>query len=270
MNKVRLVAVLLVCDGVVVQTRRFKRTNMVGNAFTAVDFFNSWSVDEICILDISDDTEHTDEFVSIVRELSKRCFVPLMVGGKISKPQLGHEYIKAGADRLVLNSTIIENPKTIFELSDAYGKQCIVLSIDGLANSKTKSGYEAVINNGKKPTGLDVIEIAQKGVTLGASELMVNSIANDGDKRGYDLDLISKVSSSVKVPVIAMGGVSEWAHLVDGIQFGGASAVAAGNIFHYVEHSTKKAKEYMIAKGINCRRSEFYTLNTRRNIQYKI
>ncbi|MDC2981243.1 HisA/HisF-related TIM barrel protein [SAR116 cluster bacterium] len=270
MNKVRLIAVLLVCDGVVVQTRKFRRTNMVGSAFTAVDFFNGWAVDEICVLNISDDHETSTDFISIVEELSKRCFVPLSVGGKIRLPELGHDYIRAGADRLVFNSAIVENPHTISELADAYGKQCIILSVDGAENEHMKSGFEAVVNNGTTPSGVDLLDIAIAGMDLGVGELMINSLSHDGNKNGYHINMIRKITAEVNVPVIAMGGVGDWQHLVDGVKDGGASAVAAGNIFHYSEHSTKKAKEFMIESGVNCRKPEFYKLNSTRWIKYKV
>jgi imidazole glycerol-phosphate synthase subunit HisF len=268
MIKHRLIATLLVNNGVVVQTRKFKRTNMVGNAFTAVDFFNGWTVDEICVLEISNDTSHLAGFAEIIDGLSRRCFVPLSVGGKVAKLDDVHRYIRAGADKVVVNSAAAENPALITEISRAYGKQCVVVSIDARPDASMPSGYRVVIDNARRDTDRDACEWAREAAEAGAGELLVNSVEHDGDKRGYDLPLLKIVSGAVPIPVIAMGGVGQWSDLVDGIRKGGADAAAAGNIFHYSEHSTKKAKEFMLASGLPMRGSTFYKLTTPRRVRY--
>lgn len=268
MSKHRLIATLLINNGVVVQTRKFKRTNMVGNAFTAVDFFNSWAVDEIAIMEISNTRDHIEGFVRIVEELSRRCFVPLAVGGKIDQLDTAIRYTRAGADKVIVNTGAIADPNLIEEIADSLGRQCVVLSIDAQPDPDMPSGYRVMTDNGRTDTGRDAAEWAQEGASLGAGELLVNSIENDGDKRGYDLDLLQLLTKTVSIPVIAMGGVGQWQDLVDGIRDGGADAVAAGNIFHYTEHSTKKAKEFMDAAGVDVRRSHFYKVNMPRRPKY--
>jgi len=268
MIKHRLIATLLVNNGVVVQTRKFKRTNMVGNAFTAVDFFNGWTVDEICVLEISNDTSHLSGFADIIDGLSRRCFVPLSVGGKITKLDDVHRYIRAGADKVVVNTAAADNPALVTEISNAYGSQCVVVSIDARPDPAMPSGYRVVVDNARRDTDRDAREWAREAVSAGAGELLINSVEHDGDKRGYDLSLLKLVSDAVAIPVIAMGGVGQWSDLVDGIQQGGADAAAAGNIFHYSEHSTKKAKEFMLASGLPMRGSTFYKLTTPRRVRY--
>lgn len=268
MIKNRLIATLLVNNGVVVQTRRFKRTNMVGNAFTAVDFFNSWAVDEIAVLEISNGDTFVEPFIDIIDGLSRRCFVPLTVGGKIRNLDLVHRYVRAGADKVVVNSCAFERPEIISEISGAYGSQCTVVSIDALPDDAMPSGYQAVIDNGRRNTGHDVVAWAREAVERGAGELLINAVEHDGDKRGYDLTLIELITEAVIVPVIAMGGVGKWEDLVAGIREGGASAAAAGNIFHYTEHSTKKAKEFMMESGLPVRPTPFYKLKTPRRVRY--
>lgn len=269
MTKNRLIATLLIYNGDVVQTRRFKRTNMVGSAFTAVDFFNTWTVDEITVLEISYGRTHLERFVDIVEELSRRCFVPLTVGGKIADLGLAVRYTRVGADKVTVNTHALERPALITEIADSFGRQCVVLSIDARSDESMPSGYRVVVDNGRRDADLDALEWAQQGVSLGAGEILLNSIEHDGDKRGYDLDLVRLIADAVPVPVIAMGGVGKWEHLVEGIRDGHADAVAAGNIFHYTEHSTKKAKEFMADAGLNVRASTFYRVGLPRRPKYK-
>lgn len=267
--KHRLIATLLVYNGNVVQTRRFKRTNMIGSAFTAVDFFNGWTVDEIMVLEISSDDSFLERFVAIVEGLSRRCFVPLSVGGKIRNLNLVSRYTRAGADKVVINSHAVQRPALISEIAESFGSQCVVVSIDARPNAAMPSGYEVMVAHGQRATGLDARAWARKAVDLGGGEIMINSVEHDGDKRGYDLRLVQLISESVEVPVIAFGGVGKWDHLVAGINEGRADAVAAGNIFHYTEHSTKKAKEFMESAAIPVRHSTFYKVDMPRRPSYQ-
>ena len=269
MTKHRLIAVLLIDSGNVVQTRFFKRTNMVGSAFTAVDFFNSWTVDEIIVLEISGDRSWLGRMEEIVAELSRRCFVPLSVGGKIRDVDLAARYLRIGADKVVVNTGAVERPSLITEIAERYGRQCVTVSIDAKPDAAFPSGYRVVIDNARRDTELDVLEWAQVAIERGAGELMLNSTTHDGNKRGYDLALLRAVGRVVSVPVIAMGGVGQLSHFVDGVVQGGADAAAAGNIFHYFEHSTKKAKEAMAGAGLAVRSIGFYQVNIPRRPKYR-
>jgi cyclase len=268
-QKHRLIASLLIHNGDVVQTRRFRPTNNVGSAFTAVDFFNGWTVDEIIALEISKDDAHVARFVETVEGLSRRCFVPLTVGGKIADLARVRAYTRAGADKIALNSAALERPEFITEIAGEFGRQCVVLSIDARRNPALPSGYEAVGGRGRLPSGRDVRAWAEEATRLGAGEILLNELEHDGDRRGYDLALVRMVSEAVSVPVIAFGGVGNWDHLVAGIREGRADAVAAGNIFHYTEHSTKKAKEHMAAAGLPVRATTFYKVAMPRQPTYR-
>jgi imidazole glycerol-phosphate synthase subunit HisF len=269
MPKHRLIATLLIDSGNVVQTRLFKRTNMVGSAFTAVDFFNGWTVDEIIVLEISLNPDFLPRMQEIVAELSRRCFVPLSVGGKITSVEMAARYLRTGADKVVVNTAVSDRPELMSEITDRFGRQCLVVSIDARPDPAMPSGYRVVVDNARRDTERDAVAWAQEAVARGAGELMVNSTTHDGNKQGYDLDLIRKVSTAVSVPVIAMGGVGQLSDFIDGISVGGADAVAAGNIFHYFEHSTKKAKETMAAAGLPVRSIGFYKVNMPRRPKYR-
>lgn len=267
--KKRLIATLLVDRGQIVQTRQFKRTNPVGSAFTAVDFFNAWTVDEIMVLEISATRDHVDHFAALIEELSRRCFVPLSVGGKIRELQHVRDYTRAGADKVVINTAAVERPGLVEEIANVFGSQCLIVSIDAARDAAMPSGYCVAVDNAQRVTGLDAVDWAREVAARGAGEIMVNAVEHDGNKGGYDLDLVRRTTKAVTVPVIAMGGVGRWEHLAEGITQGGADAVAAGNIFHYTEHSTKKAKEYLSDAGLPMRASAFYKVNMPRRPKYR-
>ena len=268
MVKLRLIATLLVYHGDVVQTRRFRRTNMVGSPITAVDFFNSWTVDEIMVLDISGSRERRNEFHDVVADLSRRCFVPLGVGGLIASLDDVRELTMLGADKVVVNSAALEHPELLTEISSSFGSQALVVSIDLDDDPQQPSGFSVFTHNARIETHRDAVSWAREAVRLGAGELMVNHRQFDGDKRGYNLAAVRAIAEAVDVPVIAMGGVGEWQHLVDGLTQGQVDAVAAGNIFHYTEHSTKRAKAFLEEAGVPVRKSVFYKLNMPRRPKY--
>lgn len=267
MLKKRLIPSLLVRDGKIVQSVQFKHTNVIGNAFTAVDFFNAWAVDEILILDISREHTGREEFFHIVEELSERCFVPLSVGGWITTIADIEALLGRGADKVTINTHAFKHPEFVTEAARIFGSQCIVVSID---TRRDGSGRHIVwIDRGRENTGMGAVEWAKKAQELGAGEILLTSIDHDGMRRGYDLELMSEVSGSVEIPVIAFGGVGDWQHMVEGVNVGHVDAVSAGNIFHYTEHSTKKAKEFMREKGVSVRDTVFYKVTLPRRPRYK-
>lgn len=266
MLKNRLIPIVIVNNGKVVQSKQFKHTNVVSNAITAVDFFNSWAVDEIIVLDVSRSIDYRDNFHRIIEGLSKRCFIPLTVGGWIKDLDEIKRFLKEGADKVSINSEAVIHPEFVKESSKIFGSQCIVISIDVKKNES--NDYEVIINRGQESTDLEPVKWAKKVQELGAGEILLTSIDRDGTKLGYDLDLIRMVSESVSIPVIAFGGVGKWQDLVDGIKIGKADAVSAANIFHYTEHSTFNAKEYMLKAGLNVRMPKFYRLPTPRKPKY--
>lgn len=252
MLKHRLIAVILVRDGKVVQSVKFQHTNVIHyDPIHAIESFNKWAVDEMVILNVSKAASSREEFVNVIRNISTSCFVPLAVGGWIEDIDYARLLLASGADKLIANSFAFANPLFITELARKFGNQCIVISID---SKKNESGDEYVcVDRGSRMTDVKSVEWAVRAEAAGAGEIFVNSIDFDGNRKGYNLNLIKAITSSVSIPVIAMGGVFTWEHLAEGIS-AGASAVAAANIFHYTEHSTKKAKKFLIDKGLYFRK----------------
>jgi cyclase len=252
MLKRRLIAVLICRDGRIVQSVKFKHTNVIHyDPVHAMEAFNKWSVDEIILLNVTRDPVSKEKYIDIVRRLSKHCFVPLTVGGWITDDEYAHKLLRNGADKLVINTILSTDEKLVKRLSKKYGKQCIVASIDFKINQS--GSPEVMIDRGRKTIGLSPDKWAIRVVELGAGELLLNSIDHDGARKGYDLKMLKLVSNSVNVPIIAFGGVFTWAHLVDGIN-AGADAVAVANQFHYTEQATRKAKSYLNEMGIPVRR----------------
>jgi len=267
MLRKRLIPSLLVRDGKIVQSIQFRHTNVIGNVITAVDFFNGWAVDEILILDVSLGNTGRTEFLDIVDELSERCFVPLSVGGWITTTRDIETLLEHGADKVVVNTHAFRHPEFVTEAARGFGSQCIVVSIDvrrGAAGNAT-----VWIDRGREATGSTAVDWARRAEGLGAGEILLTSIDHDGMRNGYDLELMTSVSSAVSIPVIAFGGVGHWQHMVEGVQKGGCDAVAAGNIFHFTEHSTKKAKEYLHDAGVPVRDTFFYKVAIPRRPRYK-
>jgi imidazole glycerol-phosphate synthase subunit HisF len=265
--KKRLIACLLWNDGNIVQSIGFRHTNAVGNAFTSVEFFTTWAIDEIVILDVTKGNHDRNNFYQIIQELSKRCFVPLSVGGHIKNLEEIKILLSKGADKIIINTLAHKDPNFITKASKLFGNQCIVISID--AKKDENNNHFVYINQGKEKTNSTALDWAKKVQELGGGEIFLTSIDNDGKRQGYDLELINKISKSVDIPVIASGGVGKWEHLVEGIK-AGADAVSAANIFHYTEQSTKLAKEFMKKEGIEVRNPDFFKITSKRNVIYRI
>lgn len=253
MLKKRLIAVILVRDGRVVQSVKFKHTNVIHyDAIHAIESFNRWAIDEIVILNVSKTKESQEEFLKIIQKISTECFVPLAAGGWINHLNYGKLLLKSGADKLVVNTQLYHNPELIKQLIAKFGSQCIVASIDA---KKDEEGNEKVmINRGQDNTGKDVLEWVKEVEQIGVGEIFLNSMDHDGNRKGYNIPLIKKSVEAVNIPVIAMGGVLTWNHMIQGVLETDAAAVAAANIFHYTEHSTKKAKRALLNKNLNFRK----------------
>jgi len=251
MLKKRLISCLVLKDNLVVQSFGFRHYLPVGKPRIAVEFMQQWDVDEIVIQDISATPEGRSINVGLVTDVSKRCFVPLTVGGGIRTVADIRAAISAGADKVIINSAALNNPEFIGQASERFGSQCIVISIDVKADSIGK--YRVYSDSGTKKWELSPIEWAREIEGLGAGELLVNSIDRDGAREGYDIELLMSVSDSVGIPVIGCGGVGKMSDFVEGIIKGGVSAVAAANIFHHIEHSTIIAKAYLRNAGVDVR-----------------
>jgi len=251
MLKKRLVACLLIRDGLIVQSIGFSRYLPIGKPKFPIEFVSKWDVDEIVLLDISATSKGRILDLEVLSLLSRSIFVPLTVGGGVKTIGDVRSILRSGADKVCVNSCAVDNPNFVSEIADVFGSQCLVISMDCL---KKKDGtYKVYTNSGQRRTGLFANEWAQKVESLGAGEIFLNSIDRDGSKKGYDIGLIKSVTEAVNIPVIACGGVGSHRHFSEGILQGGASAVAAGNIFHFIEHSTIVAKAHLLRDGVNVR-----------------
>jgi imidazole glycerol-phosphate synthase subunit HisF len=249
MLKNRIIPCLDVNNGRVVKGINFIDLKDAGDPVEQAKIYSDGGADEICFLDITASNENRDTIYEIVKETSKKCFVPLTVGGGVRSVDDINKLLNCGADKVSINTAAVHNSEVIIESSKKFGSQCIVVAIDAKKNEK---GWEVFTHGGRTFTGIDAIQFALKMENCGAGELLVTSMDKDGTQLGYDLDLISKISSNVNIPVIASGGVGNLDHLIDGIQ-SGASAVLAASIFHYGTYSVNEAKQYLASKDIPVR-----------------
>jgi imidazole glycerol-phosphate synthase subunit HisF len=251
MLKKRLIAVLILRDGQVVQSIRFKHTNVIHyDPLHAMEAFNKWSVDEIVLLNVSRGAESREGFARSVENVSRHCFVPLAVGGWIGDAGYARELLSNGADKLVLNTAFADDPDLVQTLSRRFGKQCIVASID--VKRDEAGSPKVAVDRGARLLDQDPVAWARQVQNLGAGEIFFNSVDHDGARKGYDLESIAAIAKAVDIPVIAFGGVFTWSHLLAGIE-AGADAVAAANIFHYTEQATRKAKTFLANAGVPVR-----------------
>lgn len=252
MLKTRLIPCIITKNELVVQSFGFKKYLPIGNVKTAIEFFVNWDVDEIVIIDIDATRESRSPNIDLVKWAAKECFVPLTVGGGINSLEHIKALLRAGADKVCVNSIARENLEFITESSDIYGDQCITVSVDVIKINDKYHVYNHITRN---HIDLDLITYLNNIEDAGAGEILLNSIDRDGYRQGYDIELLKLVSSSVKIPVIALGGVGRFEHLADAVTKGGCQAVAAANIFQHVEHSTIAAKAQMLSAGLDVRLS---------------
>lgn len=242
----RLVTVLTFNDGTLFRTKLFQPDYRYTH-----NFVDSWQVDEIVMLDVTRDGGNNRAFLDVVGKFARECFVPLAVGGGIRTLADVRRFMAVGGDKVVVNSGAVERPGLITEIAEAYGAQCVVLSID--TRKMPSGGYEVFAGCGSKATGLEPAGWAKRAEGLGAGEILITSIERDGSLQGYDLELCKRVSDAVSVPVLVLGGAGSWKHLVEGIEKGGASAVCTQNIYHFTESSILSAKKFLADRGIAVR-----------------
>ena len=251
----RIIPCLDVDKGRVVKGVQFVDIRDAGDPVEIARRYNEQGADEITFLDITASHEARDTTLLTVERMAGEVFIPLTVGGGVSELQDIRNLLNAGADKVAINSAAIHNPEFVAEAAQKFGSQCIVVAIDA---KQVRHGddprWEIFTHGGRKPTGINAIEWAEKMTAYGAGEILLTSMDRDGTKNGFDLDLTSRISDSVPVPVIASGGVGELQHLVDGIIEGKADAVLAASIFHFGEHTVPEAKQYMAERGIDIRR----------------
>ncbi len=250
MLKNRIIPCLDVKNGRVVKGINFVDLKDAGDPVEQAKVYSDGGADEICFLDITASNENRDTIYNVVKDTSKKCFVPLTVGGGVRSIEDINKLLNCGADKVSINTAAVQNAELVIESSKKFGSQCIVVAIDAKKNGEI---WEVFTHGGRKNTGINAIEFAKKMEDCGAGELLITSMDRDGTQVGYDIDLMNKISSTINIPVIASGGVGNLDHLVDGIKLGKASAVLAASIFHYGKYSVKEAKQYLDSKGIPVR-----------------
>lgn len=262
MLKKRIIPVVLLRNGSIVQSRMFKRYQLLGVPSAVVKRLSSWACDELIYLDISPGGNYSfgrndlnypelESINEIINLVSRDCLMPLTFGGGIRTLEDIRFRLSLGVDKVTLNTAAIENPELISEVSRNFGAQCLVISID--VKSEPGKGY-FVVKSGKEILSMSPIEWAKKVEDLGAGEILLNSVDRDGTGSGFDINLINDVTRAVKIPVIALGGAGEWSHFEEVLMETDVSAVAAANIFQHSENSVYNLKKYLYDGGHNVRK----------------
>lgn len=242
MLKYRIIPCLDVKDNQVVKGVNFENLIFAGDPVELAKFYYQAGADELCFLDISASQENRGTMIEMVKKVAKVCFIPFTVGGGVRSVDDFAVLLKSGADKVSINSSAIKNPQLISQASKKFGKQCVVIAVDVKKNSQ--GIYKVYSHGGKIETNLDALDWIKTAENLGAGEILLTSMNQDGTMQGYDLELLKKVSQISSIPLIASGGVGELEHLAQGLK-NGASAVLAASIFHFKKHSIKEAKQYL-------------------------
>ena len=250
MLKTRIIPCLDVKDGRVVKGINFIDLVDAGDPVTQAKYYSENGADEICFLDISASLENRDTIIDVVKKTSEEVFIPLTVGGGIRDLNNIKDLLKAGADKISINSAAIKDPEIIKKSSDYFGSQCIVVAVDV---KKDNDKWTVYSHGGTINTKIEVFSWLEKLEKLGAGEILLTSMDKDGTKSGFDLDLLSKASKILKIPLIASGGVGKKEHFYEGVKIGGANALLAASVFHFNEFSINDVKKYLASKNVNVR-----------------
>jgi cyclase len=254
----RIIPCLDVAGGRVVKGVNFVELRDAGDPVEIARRYDEQGADEITFLDITASSDDRDLILPIIESVASQVFIPLTVGGGVRVVADVRRLLNAGADKVSINTSAINNPQLVADAAQKYGSQCIVVAIDAKRVASRDDGggqdrWEVFTHGGRKATGLDAVEWAQRMAALGAGEILLTSMDRDGTRSGFDLALTRAVSDAVGVPVIASGGVGGLQDLADGIRLGHADAVLAASIFHYGQHTVQEAKRFMAAQTIPVR-----------------
>ncbi|MBR7163914.1 MAG: imidazole glycerol phosphate synthase subunit HisF [Clostridia bacterium] len=247
----RIIPCLDVHRGRVVKGVNFVNLKDAGDPVQIAKAYDEAGADELVFLDITASSDARNIIVNLVEKTAEQVFIPFTVGGGIRTVEDFREILKAGADKISVNSAAIKRPELISEAAYKFGSQCVVVAID--AKKKPNGSYSVYLNGGRVDTGLDAIEWAKKAEALGAGEILLTSMDTDGTKSGYDLPITKAISSVVSIPVIASGGAGTLSHFKDALTEGGADAVLAASLFHYKELTIGELKEYLKQENIPVR-----------------
>jgi imidazole glycerol-phosphate synthase subunit HisF len=248
----RVVPCLDVTDGRVVKGTNFVDLRDAGDPVELAAQYDREGADELVFLDITASSDGRATMVDVVRRTADEVFIPFTVGGGIRSVDDARRMLRAGADKVSVNTSAVERPELITEIAAEFGAQCVVCAIDAKRRADG-SGFEVFLHGGRTPTGIDAVSWAVAAADRGAGEILLTSMDRDGTKEGFDLELTRRISNAVGVPVIASGGVGELSHLVDGVVEGGADAVLAASIFHFGTFTIAQAKAAMQAAGVTVR-----------------
>ena len=251
MLKARIIPCLDVKDGRVVKGVNFVGLRDAGDPVEQAKIYDAAGADELCFLDITASSDNRSIILDVVRQTAEQCFMPLTVGGGVRGEDDVRMLLLAGADKVSVMTAAVKRPELVRELAEKFGSQCIVVAID--AKSVGPDKYEVFTHGGRKPTGLDAVEWAQKVADFGAGEILLTSMDRDGTKSGFNIGLTRAIADSVSIPVIASGGVGTLEHMVEGIRDGHATAVLAASIFHFGEYTIEECKKYMADAGLEVR-----------------
>jgi len=247
----RIIPCLDVKDGRVVKGTNFVGLRDAGDPVELAAVYDRMRADELVFLDITASAEERDTMIDVVKRTAAQVFIPFTVGGGIRTLADIRAMLKAGADKVSLNTAAVKNPAILAEGAKRFGRQCIVLAVDARRTGPDK--WEVYINGGRTPTGIDALAWTKEGVALGAGEILLTSMDKDGTKDGYDIALTRAVSEAVDVPVIASGGAGEMEHFYDVLIAGKADAVLAASVFHYGRYTVRDVKDYLRSRGVEVR-----------------
>ncbi|SFL79397.1 imidazole glycerol phosphate synthase subunit HisF [Pelosinus propionicus] len=247
----RIIPCLDVKDGRVVKGTNFVGLRDAGDPVELASIYDKELADELIFLDITASYEERKTMVQMVEQTASQVFIPFTVGGGIRTVEDIRKMLKAGADKVSLNTAAIKNPELIAEGAKRFGCQCIVLAVD--ARQRGEDAWEVYINGGRTPTGLDVLDWVKQATAMGAGEILLTSMDKDGTKDGYDIKLTRAVSEAVGVPVIASGGAGDMVHFYDVLTAGKADAVLAASVFHFGQFTVGQVKQYLKSKGVEVR-----------------
>lgn len=250
---IRVIPCLDVDAGRVVKGVNFVDIRDAGDPVELAARYDEQGADELVFLDITASSDQRETTVEMARAVAEQVFIPFTIGGGIRTVDDARALLRAGADKVSVNTAAVKRPELVAEISREFGAQCCVVAIDARSSDDTASGFEVYTHGGRTRTGIDAVEWAREAQRLGAGEILLTSMNRDGTKDGYDLPLTAAITAAVDVPVIASGGVGTLDHLVEGVTEGGADAVLAASIFHFGEHTVAEAKQVLLDGGVTVR-----------------